>query len=165
MRSSSFFSTLSLTLVALLIGTAAQAQVYKWKDSQGRTVISDTPQPGAGPQTPVVGASAPKVSTGTPQSADKAVTPAGPTNWAEKELDLKKRMQDKKESEQKDAQAKAEADRKAENCRRSKEQLAVMESGERLATYGADGEREYIDDARREAEVTRARKAVEEWCK
>ncbi|MGL5632091.1 MAG: DUF4124 domain-containing protein [Azovibrio sp.] len=165
MRSSSFFSTLSLTLVALLISTAAQAQVYKWKDSQGRTVISDTPQPGAGPQTPVVGGSAPKVSTTTPQSADKPATPAAPTNWAEKELDLKKRMQDRKESEQKEAQAKLDAERKAENCKRSQDQLAIMESGERLVTYGANGEREYIDDARREAEVARARKAVEEWCK
>jgi len=80
-------------LLPLLIALPAQAQIYKWKDAQGRTVISDTPQPGAGKQVPVVRqapAAAQDAAEGEPAAA------AGPKSWAEKDLEFRQRQQEKR---------------------------------------------------------------------
>ncbi|MDR2636858.1 MAG: DUF4124 domain-containing protein, partial [Zoogloeaceae bacterium] len=46
-------STIALAMLGLL-AAPVEAQVYKWKDEQGRTVVSDTPRPGSGQQKPAI---------------------------------------------------------------------------------------------------------------
>ncbi|MDD3484602.1 DUF4124 domain-containing protein [Azovibrio restrictus] len=150
------YSLILTTLLSLAMTLPAQAQVYKWKDAQGRTVISDTPQPGSGKQVPVVQTPA----TTTPDAEEDKNK-----SWAEKDMELKKRQQEKKENAAKAEKEKAEAAQKQENCERAKKQKAMIDSGERLATRNAKGEREFMDDAQRQQESQRASQAVQEWCK
>jgi hypothetical protein len=136
------------------IALPVQAQVYKWKDAQGRTVISDTPPPGAARETQAVPAAKP----------DPAATDSQ-KSWAEKDMELKKRLQEQKDAAAKAEKEKAEAAQRAENCKRAKQQQALLESGERIAHRNLNGEREYITDQQRQDEIERARQAVQEWCK
>lgn len=150
------YSLILTTLLSLAMTLPAQAQVYKWKDAQGRTVISDTPQPGSGKQAPAVQ---------TPAAATPGAEEDKNKSWAEKDMELKKRQQEKKESAAKAEKEKAEAAQKQENCERAKKQKALVDSGERLATRNAQGEREFMGDAQRQQESQRASQAVQEWCK
>jgi hypothetical protein len=43
--------------------------------------------------------------------------------------------------------------------------LQVYESGERIATRDAQGERVYLDDSQRAAEIERTRKFIADKCK
>jgi hypothetical protein len=144
-------------LLALAIVLPAQAQVYKWKDAEGKTIISDTPQPGSGK--PIAPA---EKSTATPPAGSGAVE--APKSAADWELEFKKRQQEQKAAADKAAQDKANADRKRQNCERAKRHLALMESGERVKIRQADGESVYIDDQRRQQESESARKSVQENC-
>lgn len=145
-------SLILTTLLSLAFALPAQAQVYKWKDAQGRTVISDAPQPGAGKQAPALQTPAPGTGNG-----DKS--------WAEKDLEFKKRQQEKRDATEKSGKETAAAEQKKQNCERAKQQQAVLESGERLAVRNAQGEREFLDDSQRQQEIERGRKTVQEWCK
>ncbi|WP_303785582.1 DUF4124 domain-containing protein [Azovibrio restrictus] len=153
---------LILLLLPLLTALPAQAQVYKWKDAQGRTVISDTPQPGAGKQAPVAGRPA---ATGSDTGNGDTGASAPPKSWAEKDLEFRQRQQQKRESAEKAAKEKAEAERQKENCLRAQSQLKEMESGQRISRMKPDGEREYLDEQQRQQEVERARQSVQSWCK
>lgn len=53
---------------------------------------------------------------------------------------------------------------KADNCKRAKAQLAMLESGVRVARPNDKGEREFLDDKARADEVNRTRGAVNDNC-
>lgn len=151
-------------MLPLLIALPVQAQVYKWKDAQGRTVISDTPQPGAGKQAPVASGNAAANAASNTDEASPSSN-AAPKTWAEKDLEFRQRQQQNKENAEKAAKEKADADQRKENCQRAQSQLRVMESGQRISRMGADGERQYLDDQQRQQEVERARQSIQDSCK
>ena len=67
------------------------------------------------------------------------------------------------------AAAKATADEAKEIerqrfCTQARSQLAALNSGQRIARMSADGEREFLDDAARSAEVARLQQQVAEHC-
>lgn len=150
--------TLAFCLVASLQFSMASAQVYQWKDSTGRTVISDSPPPTTSKSSRTV-SSAPAT-----DSAAVAVGSA-PKTTAEKDLDFKKRQQEAKQKAEREAKEQlAAADRK-DNCERAKQHLATLESGERLVTRDESGERRFLDDAQRQQEIERTRRVMTETCK
>ena len=76
----------------------------------------------------------------------------------------------KKAAEQEQAsRAKADADKlagqKAENCRAARAHLAALDSGQRIARYKDNGEREILDDQQRAAETRRARDVIASECR
>ena len=88
---------------------------------------------------------------------------------------VRKQMADKrldasqKTTEAKDAAAKAEKRRledeqRARDCERSKIDLQGIESGQIRFRMGANGEREALEDASREAELANVRRAVDVNC-
>lgn len=137
------------------------AETYQWKDSNGRTVISDTPQPGAGKAARVIGGPMPSVSTEKP--ADK--TAEAPKTTAEKDLEFKKRQQEAREKADKDAKEQKAAADKQENCERARRNLAALESRQPMATLDEKGERKVMDDSLRQQEMERARQFMAESCK
>jgi hypothetical protein len=141
------------SLLALVVTTPIQAQVYKWKDAKGHTVISDTPQPGSGK--PVV-----RPADGTPA----ATPPGAPLSAADQELELKKRQQAQQEAAAKAAQEKTQADNKQANCERVQKNKTMLESGQRMRTVGPDGKPVYIDDQQRQQEIDRANKTLADNC-
>lgn len=156
---------ISISVVACLIAAAlpatSSAQVYQWKDSSGRTVISDTPPPPNAKGSRSIGSNPPP-STTTPATEGAA---AAPKATAEKEMDFKKRQQEAKEKADKEAKEKAAAAENKENCERARRQLTALESGVRVAMADEKGERRFMEDAERQREIERTRKAVAETCK
>ncbi len=146
---------------ALALGTA-QAQIYQWKDSSGRTVVSDTPPPGsAGKDTRVIGNRQPVVKGET--AADKPAD--APKTLAEKDLEFKKRQQEARDKAEKEAkEQKAEANRK-ENCERAKRNLAAMEAKYPVGTLDEKGEYKLLNEAQRQQEMEQARQFMAESCK
>ena len=145
---------------ACLTLSPASAQVYQWKDANGRTVVSDTPPPGnVKPQKSTGGTASAGNAPATGASAATAKT------TAEKDMDFKKRQLEGKDKADKEAKEQAAAAENKENCERSKTSLAALESGQRIAITDAKGERSFMEDAQRQQELERARKSVTEFCK
>jgi len=148
--------------IASTIGPiTATAETYQWKDSSGRTVVSDTPPPGSAREsTRVIGGKAPASSSPTTAKAAEA-----PKSFAEKDMDFKRRQQESSEKSEKEAKDKAAAADKRDNCDRAQKQVALLESGQRIAVADDKGERRIMEDTERQQEMERARRVVSESCK
>ena len=155
---------LAFGFASALMASSLQAQVYQWKDSAGRTVVSDTPPPGtAVKDARVIGDRQPTVRSEKAGEEKKAAE--APKTTAEKDLDFKKRQQEAREKADKEAkEQKAKADRE-ENCRRARGNLAALESGRLVGTIDEKGDRKAFDDSQRQAEIDRARQFIAEACK
>jgi len=155
---------LILLVAALAFSTGAAAQTYKWKDANGRTRYGDTPPPGVD-ATPLRGAPAsgyapPPAPAGDAKNdkgekADKPLTP---------EQAFEKRQKERAEADQKAAQERAQAEAKRQNCEVAQTQLRLLQSGQRVSTINAAGEKVFLDDEQRGAEMARAQKSVSDWC-
>ena len=148
-----------LVLAALAFAAAASAQTYKWVDKDGKTRYGDTPPPGV-KATPIRGPSGPAAPAATESkkgaSKDKPLSP---------EAAFRKRQEDQKEADEKASKERAEADVRRQNCESARANLRQLESGQRMSTVNASGERVFIDDNERAAQTQRAQKAVSEFCK
>ncbi|MDR0737011.1 MAG: DUF4124 domain-containing protein [Zoogloeaceae bacterium] len=143
-----------LTLAVLLsfaAFSAAQAEVYKWKDAQGRTIISDTPQPG-------------KKATAIPSAMPDPVDDSSVKTLDDQDLEFKKRQKEREAAEKKQNEETAAAAKKSEACERSRRNLNMLESGARISQSNEKGEREYMSDQQREEEISRARRNIQENC-
>ncbi len=162
----------ALPLVACLIAlaaTGASAQSYwKWKDSSGQVHLSDTAPPANVPAKDILqrpsGSAAPSAATTTAA----APVAAAASNSVDADLQKKKAAADK-ETADKLAADKAAAEKKnaairADNCQRATQQAKVYESGVRVAKLGANGEREFMDDNTRAAELKRTQDAITQNC-
>ncbi len=147
---------------ALAFASGASAQLYKWKDANGRIRYGDTPPPGADAKQ-IRGAS----SYATPAAPD-----AGAKNdkgeKEEKPLTpeqaFEKRQKERADAEQKAAKERADAEQKRTNCDLAQAQLRTLQSGQRISTTNAAGERVFLDEGQIAAETARAQKSVADWC-
>jgi Domain of unknown function (DUF4124) len=151
--------------MSLTLAAGAAAQAYRWVDKDGKVRYGDTPPPG-------VQASPLKLPQGggvsvAPPSGDAAGKAAkkGPLTPAEQEKEFRKRQADaqkaaaKSEQEQKDAQA------RIDNCNRAQTALRTLETGERIVTTDARGERYYLNDEEIARQTAVARQQVSDSCK
>ncbi len=156
-------------LTAISAGTA-MAQ-WQWIDGSGRRVFSDTPPPAGTPDKHIlkrpVGARAALASAVTASAATAAsataTTTAAPSG---KDSELEARKKQAEQAEQ--AKKKAELDKlnqaRAENCERAKRAKATLDSGIRIATTNAKGEREIMDDKGRASEAQRLDGVIRSDC-
>lgn len=174
MRPHSFPSTVTVVaLLAALVSLPVAAQ-WVWKDSNGRTVYSDRSPPAdvkpsqivRQPSTPVLGTVAPADGAPDPTKApaDKAQAPAGPKTVAEREMEFRKRQQERAESEKKAQEEQQKAAAKATECERARGYLKGLEDGQRVVRTDASGNREFLDDSQRAAELERTRRMVQSLC-
>ncbi|NJD24825.1 MAG: DUF4124 domain-containing protein [Betaproteobacteria bacterium] len=148
----------ALILASSMAASAALAQAYQWKDSSGRTVISDTPPPASVKGTKSIGTSPPPA-VGTGGAATDA-----PKTTAEKDMEFRKRQQDAREKSEKEAKEAAAAQQKRENCDRARSQLGALESGRRMVVPDGKGGEVFLEDDARNAEMERARKIIADSC-
>lgn len=157
----------ALFALSLLAATAAQAQVYKCLDADGRTVYRQDPCPPSMKRESM--ANKPVVPPSTPASAEsapgaKSDAKGGPKTPAEQEQAFRKRQQDAakaaKETDQKNEQAMA----KEANCNNARQRLAQYEIGGRISRIDAQGERYYMDDDQIESAKNQARADVSKFC-
>jgi len=149
---------LALLVTATAVTVSADAQTYQWKDSRGRTVISDTPPPGSAKTAQTLN------SPQTPATPGEKTTDAAKST-ADKDLDFKKRQQDAKDKADKEAKEKTAAAEKAENCERARRNLAALEGSRPLAQLDETGQQKIMDNGQREQEKERARKILTDSCK
>lgn len=152
---------LLFVIAAVALSASAAAQMYKWKDKNGHMQYGDTPPPGvtATPMRAPASAPPPPPAAEAQKANGKAEKPLSP------EEAFRKRQEERKAAEEKAAQERAQADQKRANCDQAQTQLRMLNSGIRMSTMNAAGERVYMDDDQRAAETARAQKAVADWCK
>jgi hypothetical protein len=160
------FFALAMVFAALSFAHQAFAQQYKWVDKDGKTQYGDTPPPGA-KATPLKGPGAPAGAAGAESKGaakDAKAAAKGPLTPGEQDAEFRKRQLEAQKAREKDAQTAQDRESKRANCANAQEQVRALESGQRISRTDAKGERYYIDDEQRVAEIARARKAASEWC-
>ncbi len=169
-RSTLLPSICALVAAAALAGSAfGQGVNWKYRDAQGRVVVSDLPPP-VGTQdkdilerpTQVVRRAAPSA------AAASAVAPAAAPVLAQRtdpELEARRKKAADEQSMQQKAQQEKDSAQRAENCSRAKSHLSALGDGQRIARTNAQGEREVLDDKGRADEMQRARQVIATDCK
>ncbi|MDI1268854.1 MAG: DUF4124 domain-containing protein [Polaromonas sp.] len=170
---------LLLLLAGWTFALSAAAQ-WQWIGKDGRKVFSDRPPPtdiqdkdilkqpgGRGRAKAPVAATEPAegaapVAAATAAPAAKANTPK--ISGKDAELEAKKKKLDEEEARKKKAEEEKVAQAKAANCEQAKKGLATFQSGVRVATTNAKGEREIMDDNARAAESKRVQAIVDRDC-
>lgn len=160
----------ALCIVSTAAITPAHAETYQWKDSTGRTIISDTPPPGSAREQRTMSGrpvQAPKQAAleaegGTGKPAEKNAD--GPKTTAERDLDFKKRQQEAREKAEKEAKEQAVAAQKRDNCERARRNVAALESAQPMATLNEKGERITMDSNQRNEEMERSRRVIADAC-
>lgn len=143
---------LALAAASLLAASAVNAQIYQWKDEQGKTIISDKPPVGSV-------AKSRKIETSAPDSS------ANPSkSIADRDLEFRKRLKESETQADTAKKEKADAAAKKDNCERAQKHLQVLQSGERIALRDDKGERYFMDDAQRLQEQAKANEAVKAHC-
>ncbi|MDR2093709.1 MAG: DUF4124 domain-containing protein [Azoarcus sp.] len=168
----------AMFVLALALGQSASAEIYQWKDKDGRAHFSDMPPPQDAveartletPALPRPMAADEQESTveegsdkpAAPASAIPAAAPA--KSLAERELEFRQRRAAAAESRAKADEEAARAARRAQDCERARAQHAVLASGQRVARPTGDGGRAFLDDAEREAETARIQESIDRLC-
>ena len=170
-------------LVAVSLGLAlagpAAAQ-WQWLDKDGRKVFSDRPPPddipdkniltrpsGAARARPVATPDAPPASAAAaPASGPRVARPVRPAASAEDPaLAEAKRKADAEAEAKKKAEEERVAKAKAENCALQRQALATLDSGVRISTVNAKGEREVLEESARAAERRRVQAQIDANCR
>jgi hypothetical protein len=151
-----------LLVVFAFAAGAAQAQIKCWTGADGKRTCGDTPPPGA--KVTTIKTDVPAAPPPPAATKDGKGAPQGPLTPAQQEQQFRKQQADaqkaaaKAELEQKDAQA------KTDNCNRARAALRTLETGERIVTTDAKGERYYLNDAEIAKQTAVARQQVSDWC-
>ncbi len=164
--------------VFLALSTTAQAQAYKWKDANGRIVYSDQAPPKGTPAANILkapkgftapAANAPTAAAASTDPAKAAPTsaatstsaapsaPKAPMTTAEREADFRKRQAENQKKAQEEEKKAAEESQRQAQCNSLRQNLAALESGQRIARTDSKGERVFIDDAERARDIQKGR--------
>jgi cytoskeletal protein RodZ len=181
---------LSLLALSLTFALPAAAEIFQWRDAQGRINYSDTPPDaqsakklrGGAPQPapPAAGEAAAKTAETPTTSAkesnaaekgDAAKTdaskaaPTKPKTIADKELEFRQRRAAAAEAEAKAEKERQRAAELARNCEQARGQLAALKSGQRMARYSSSGERQLLEGTARSTEIERTQQYIDANCR
>jgi len=147
---------LVLVLLAALPAGSIAETMYKWVDEKGVTHYSSDPPPEASKARKIDVQPTPPSVPSAPQSA---------ASWKDRARELENERRDKEQAEAKagDAQKRQEAQRR-DRCRRARVAIDQLNAGVPLYRYDAKGERQYVTDEQRAAEMESAKKAAAESC-
>lgn len=152
------------------MGAAAQ---WQWVDKDGRKVFSDRPPPQEVPEKnilkqphalsrPAAPAAPPAASA---SAASSPATPAPPLSGKDKQLEDNKAKAEAAEAAKKKAEAERIAKLRTENCAQAKRAKANLAPGQLVAHVNAQGERGFMDDATRAAEMRRVEAIIASDCR
>ncbi|MES1979411.1 MAG: DUF4124 domain-containing protein [Pseudomonadota bacterium] len=176
MKVTKLLKTLVLALAAGSFTVAAVAQ-WQWLDKDGRKVFSDRSPPGDIPEKSILkrppgsARAAPAAEAADTAAQGGAATAAAPKASAPKlsgrdtELEARKKKAEEEENAKKKADEEKTNKARLENCARAKTAMTTLQSGVRVSSLNANGEREVFDDARRAAETKRIQDIIDSSCK
>ncbi len=166
---------LQVLLFAALTGVSAVAHAqWQWVGLDGHKVFSDRAPPADIPdknilKRPVGRVAAPVVEsdakTDAPATPAAGQTADGKAAGQDKDLEAKKKQAADAEAAKRKAEEERITKAKIENCARAKQAKASFDSGVRISRTNASGEREFMDDAARAAEVKRIQGIISSDCK
>jgi hypothetical protein len=145
----------ALVAIALYaLPATTHAQIMKCIGPGGRVEFASSCPPGTKAENTGIR----NMPSAAPSSPQKSVT--------ERDSEFRKRLADQQEAAKKaEEQNRETADRK-KNCEAARSYLLGLQSGSRIAkTDPKTGERVFLEDSEREAEVARAQRAVDSNCK
>lgn len=167
---SKFSRAIVMAALTSLACSAALAQ-WQWVDGSGRKVFSDTPPPAGTPdkniiKRPGAARAAPlQVSVAPSAPAASSTTATGPKlSGRDEQLEAKKKQAEQAEQAKKAAETEKQTKARTENCERAKSAKATLDSGIRIATTNAKGEREIMDDKARAGEAKRIDEIIRSDC-
>lgn len=165
----------SLLIASLLLPSIQAHAQWQWVDKDGRKVFSDRApsadipeknilkRPGkASTQTGSEGTAAPD--SATPPSTPVATLPTPKKSELDTKLEEKKKQSEQTEAAKRRAEEERVAKARAENCAQARKAKAALDSGVRMATINAKGEREIMDDTARAAEGQRIQSVIAKEC-
>jgi len=169
-------------LLSLCLLPALACAQWQWVDKDGRRVFSDQPPPADVPTSKILrqpGARAPQAASTTPATTPAAPTAAAATAAAPASQSAaapkvsgqdKALLEKKKQAEAAEAAKRKEEEEKiaaarADNCERSRSAKASFDSGLRIVRTNEKGEREFLDDKQRAAEVQRLEGLIARDCR
>ncbi len=168
------FALGSSIVAAALVASPAYAQ-WVWKDDAGRVVASDQPPPTNVTLSRILKSPRPRAADVTPASSAKEGeakdTPKvdakaeAPKSLADRDLEYKQRQKESAEAAKKTDEETTKARAMQENCTAVRGNLAGLQSGGRAARVNDRGEKYYIDDAQRQAEIAKSQAQVAQYCK
>ena len=170
-----------LLTLALLSALPAWAQ-YRWKDANGQVHASDLPPPrevpekdvlkrpsrDAKPAAPLGTAASPTPARATAATATTAAsaTPARPASGTvDPELAARRQQAEAQARARAGADEERGAALRADNCQRAREQLARLDTGQRLLRQNAQGEPVVMDEAARNSDAQAARRVMASDCR
>lgn len=171
-----------LLLCLLILPALASAEIYKWKDKDGRVRYSDVPPPSNIPQESLYGKKIPKPTGLAPlapvegdataaANRDKAATAKAAADKSKvdkaplsKEDAAAKRAKEAEQQKKADEAKQAELKLKEENCKAAKSNLATYTNGGRISKTNEKGERNYMGDADISKAKADAQQDVEKYC-
>lgn len=161
-------STSLFAALALVCGLA-QAQAYRWVDKDGKVRYSDVPPAGV-KSTPIKAPAAPpsppsSAASKDPASKDAKEAKKGSSTAAEQEQAYRDRQAKAKEARDKDDKESAATEQRKQNCASAQESLRTLETGRRIGTTNAQGERVFLDESQVRDRIEQARKIVADSCK
>ena len=142
------------------IPTIASAQVYSWKDANGKVHYTDQPPAQSNIK-------ARKLSSGAvtpPDSASSDVKGTATKSDSDKRLDAKEKAKDEQEKAAKAEKQKQDDARRAQECDRARLNLQGIEAGKIRFRLNANGEQEALDGSVRDAELATAQQYVQDAC-
>jgi Domain of unknown function (DUF4124) len=161
-----------LALVALSLvlscGAVMAQGIWKWRDKDGRVQISDRPPPTEVPEKDILQR---PFSARLPAAAQVASEPASDAVGmprVDAALEAKKTKaqaeQAAAEKAKKDAETAKRNQAKLEVCQRARNQMQGLDSGLRVSRVNDQGQREFLDDNARAAEVARTQAVIDANC-
>jgi len=159
-------------LVVLPIAVAALgATLYKWVDERGVTHYSETPPAKQKAQEirvqppPPSGAEEAKPAQAPPVPEAEGRKAAPPKTWQEKALEAQKRREAiEKQEEEEQALAQEIAKERRERCLAAQQNLHTLLTDRPVYHINEYGERVFIDDAKRAAQIARAKQEIHSYC-
>lgn len=147
-------SPLLASLLLLLTALPAAAEVYSWKDKDGRTQFSDVPPPRGEVRT------LPQVRT--PPAPKSAAAPAATGTAA---AAAERKPEPARAEPADNARKSADEAERQRFCEQTRIQLGALHSGQRVTRLNAAGAREFLDDKARASEAARLQQQIDKHCR
>lgn len=143
----------SLVLVPVWLLTSGWAAAqWQWVDDTGRKVFSDIAPPASVPDQHILKRPGPRIPAPAAAASGSADAPVATSAAAprlpvrDEQLEARKKQLEEAEQAKKKADEERLAKARADSCERARRAKATLNSGLRIATTNAKGEREVMDD-------------------
>lgn len=163
-----------LLLCIVMLPVLAHAEIYKWKDKDGKVRYSDIPPPSNIKQESLYGKKIPKPTNQQPlapvegetgnaieKANEKASADKAPLS---KEEATSKRAKDAEQEKLQNEAKQAELEAREQNCKTARANLQTYRQGGRIVKVNEAGDREFLGDADIAKAKAEAESDVEKFC-